>query len=242
MAGHSRWAQIRHKKAGSDAKRSTLFSKLARLIAVASHEGGPDPQTNPKLRSAIEQARDADLPKENIERAIARGGGANEGANLRPLEYEAYGPGGIALLISGLSDNPNRTTNELKRALADGGGRLAETGSVAWMFERRIAVDFARPIAEPEATELILIDAGAEDTARLEDRIRALVAPERQNAFLQSVNARGLTPIASALTPIPQNPIALGLGQRRDAEALIAALEEHPDVIDVWTNLAPERS
>ncbi len=241
MAGHSRWAQIRHKKAGSDAKRGALFSKLARVIAVASREGGADPRANPKLRSAIEQARDAGLPKENIERAIARGGGGAEGENLRPLEYEAYGPGGIAILMSALSDNPNRTTGELKRILADGGGRMAEAGSVGWMFERRIAVDFVRPAADPEDAELALIDAGAEDTGLLEDRIRALVIPERQDAFLQSANGRGLTPLASSLVLIPKNPIALGLAERQDADSLTAALGEHPDVIDVWTNLAEER-
>src|SRR3989338_8890104 len=137
MAGHSRWAQVKHKKAGADARRGARFSKLARLITVATREGGPEPSANARLRSAMEHARGAGVPKENIARAVARAAGGGDGAALVEREYEAYGPGKSAFLIRAVTDNPNRTTAEVKTILAPCGGKLAALGSVAWIFERR---------------------------------------------------------------------------------------------------------
>ena len=238
MAGHSRWAQIRHKKVGVDARRGVLFSKFSRLISVAARGGGPDPAANPKLRQAVEQARAAGLPKDIIERATRRALASAE--TLTAVEYEAYGPGGMALLIAGLTNNPNRTTAEVKRILADGGGRLAEAGSVAWLFERRTAADFPTQAASREAVELALIEAGAEDTAVLEDRIRALLRPEAWPGFAQTLAARGLTPIQTLRVAIPTSRLTLKRAERTAAEELLRTLQAHPDVTEVWTNVADD--
>ncbi len=239
MSGHSRWAQIRHKKAGADAKRGAVFSKLSRLITVAARDGSPDPSTNFKLRQAIEQARDAGLPKDNIERAILRASASADAARLRAVEYEAYGPGGSAFLISGLTDNPNRTTNEIKRILDEFGGRLAEAGSVSWMFKRRVVYEFTPPGGSPDALELALIDAGAEDTAAEEGAVRALVAPEASECFQKRIPGLGISPTRQFLAAIPQNLVSLPPETNTVAEKLIAALEDHQDVTEVWSTVAP---
>ena len=237
MSGHSRWAQIKHKKAGSDAKRGALFSKLSRLITVAARDGGGDPKANAKLRNATEQARSAGIPRENIERAIARGVGGSEEAALREVEYEAYGQSGSAYLIAGVTDNANRTTNEIKHILMEHGGRLAQMGSVAWLFERRIAADFALPEERRDEVELVLIDAGAEDTVVLKDRFRAIVEPERWENFREALDARGFRPLEWSTVALAKNPIAL-TGERFAAVVrLREALEDHSDVNDVWTNV-----
>lgn len=237
MAGHSRWAQVKHKKAGSDAKRGALFAKLARLITVAARESDRDPRTNVKLRGAMERARDAGMPKENIERAIARGSGGTDTERLTSVEYEAYGPGGAALLIAGLSDNPNRTTQEVKHILDEFGGRLANMGSVSWTFERKNIYEFAPPAAGKEEFELTLIDAGADDTSRAGGSIRAVVRPARAQPFLEAMAARGLAPTSSTLAAVPTNLVALDAATHATAIALIEALQEHPDITEVWSNV-----
>ncbi len=238
MSGHSRWTQVKHKKAGSDAKRGALFSKLGRLIAVAAKEGGPNPETNFKLRQAMDQARSAGLPKDNIERAVARAKGGEETDNLSPVEYEAYGPGASAFLISGLTDNPNRTTGEIKRLLDEHGGRLATSGSVAWIFERRIILEFPAEGGKSEDVELALIDAGAEDTNISEAVVRAIVAPEKYEEFSRTVGKLGLTPTTSVFAALPKNVIHISAGDQTKADIMAEALENHPDINDVWTNIA----
>lgn len=272
MSGHSRWAQIKHKKAGTDAKRGAAFSKLIRLITVAAREGGPDPEANFKLRQVMDQARAAGLPKDNIERAAARAKGSEETANLRAVEYEVYGPGGSAFLVSGLTDNPNRTTGEIKRLVDEYGGRLATAGSVAWMFERRIVVEFqVSPVRsktpkasadvhtvrgdasngarahwtsngvgreKTEETELALIDAGAEDVTIGDGLIRAVVPLENYDAFQETISPLALKLKSSVFTAVPKNTIGLNPDDQTKAETIIAALEDHPDINDIWTNIA----
>ncbi len=241
MSGHSRWAQVKHKKAGADAKRGALFSKLGRMISVAAREGGESPEANPRLRSAIEQARGAGMPRENIERAIARARGAAEGASLVTREYEAYGPGASAFLIQAVTDNANRTTNEVKNILAEFGGKLARAGSVAWLFERRVVAEFAAPArGEAETVELALIDAGAEDIQRDEGCCRALVSPEKLESFQRAIAKRGLTPTAIRFAAVAKDAVAPAPEDRRRARALHAALDDHPDVTAVWTNVADD--
>ncbi|MEK9148297.1 MAG: YebC/PmpR family DNA-binding transcriptional regulator [Patescibacteria group bacterium] len=237
MAGHSRWAQVKHKKAGSDARRGMLFSKLGRLISVAAREGGANPDTNPKLRQVIDQARASGIPKENIERAIEHGAGGPEPAKLRAMEYEAYGPGGMALVISVVTDNPNRTLADIKRILGEFGGRLAEAGSVTWMFERRYAADFALPGEGAEEFELRLIDAGAEDIARIPERLRAVVRPEGWSSFQSTIQDRGLTPLAIESIVVSKNMVAVDPQNKNRSATLVQTLEDHPDVTEVWTNL-----
>lgn len=237
VAGHSRWAQVKHRKAGSDAKRGALFSKLGRLIAAAAREGGPDPAANAKLRQTVDQARSAGLPKENVERAIrrAQGGGAT-GTGLEARSYEAYGPGGSAFLIDALTDNPNRTTAELKAILGAGHGQLVAVGSVAWLFTRRVKAEFTCPAGDIETAELALIDAGAEDTAADGQRIRALVDPGRLAALLEAAARMGLYRTVTTPVVIPKDKTALSQNQRTRAAELAAALDAHPDVTAVWTN------
>jgi len=236
MSGHSKWTQIKHKKAGTDAKRGALFSKLARTISVAARDGGANPNLNARLRQAIEYASNAGLPKENIERAVSRAESASDIANLKPVEYEAYGPGGTALIIAGLTDNSNRTTNEVKRILADHGGRLADAGSVAWMFDQRVLVSFPVEGESLDTIELSLIDAGAEDTAADTDHIEAIVVPENLGLFLEKAKKVGLAPTSTHLIAVPKSKIKATAEVVETLTKLTDALDEHPDVQEVWTN------
>lgn len=237
MSGHSKWAQIKHKKAGTDAKRGALFSKLSRVITVVAREGGGDPAANAKLRQAIEQARDSGMPKDNIERAIAKGIGAGGDENLRAVEYEAYGPGGSAFVIIGLTDNSNRTTSEIKYILDGYGGRLAGAGSVLWMFDRKAFAEFELPPGHIEDIELTLIDAGAADTAAGDGRIQALVAPEELDAFQKKAAERGLGSVRSGFVLVPRNTAVLDRPTRAKAAELEQELAEHQDITEVWTTI-----
>lgn len=237
MAGHSRWAQVKHKKAGSDAKRGALFSKLGHLIRTAAHAGGTDPRTNSKLRRTMEQARDAGMPKENIERAIARAEGNADESQVTAREYEAYGPGGTALVIGVLTDSPNRTTAELKHVLGEHGGKIAAVGSVDWLFRRWTVGEFEAG-ARAEVVELLLIDAGAEDTALDGDTVRAFVRPERFERFREAARARGLAPERVAGLVSPKTPVVLSREDRLTLAGLVRALKDHDDVASVSTNAA----
>lgn len=240
MAGHSRWAQVKHRKAGADAKRGALFSKLTRLITAASREGGHDPAANARLRAAIEQARDAGLPKGNIERAVARAAGRAAADALVSRQFEAYGPGASAYLIEVLTDNPNRTAGDLKRILADADGRMADAGSVAWMFERRAVVAFTPAAPDAlEAATLALIDAGALEVEAEGGTLYAAVAPEAVGPFQRAAAGRGLTATRTDVAMVPKATVAIGPDERVRAEALADALADHPDVIAVSTNIQP---
>lgn len=240
MAGHSRWAQVKHKKAGADAKRSANFSKLGRLISSAAREGGEDPNSNAKLRSAIEQARAAGLPKDNIERAIKRASGADPDEILISRDYEAYGPGGSAYLIQTVTDNTNRTAGELKAILSDFGGKLADAGGVAWQFERLAAVSFPPvPESELEALSLFMIDAGASDIESAGGGVTAFVPTESLESFRAAANLQGLRINTITVVMAPKTTVALGKEHRAQAEALNAALEKHPDVTSVATTVRP---
>ncbi|MBI4121502.1 MAG: YebC/PmpR family DNA-binding transcriptional regulator [Candidatus Ryanbacteria bacterium] len=153
MAGHSKWAQIKHQKAATDAKKGKIFGKLARAISIAARERGSDPNTNPSLRSAIQKAREVNVPNDNVERAIKKGAGGGEGASLQEFTYEAYGPGGAALVITGITDNNNRTSNEIKHLLSKHGAKWANPGSVLWAFEKKEGGWESRPYSEVELGE-----------------------------------------------------------------------------------------
>lgn len=237
MSGHSKWAKVKHKKAGTDAKRGALFSKFARMITVAAKEGSPDPETNFKLRQAMERARSAGMPKDNIARAIERSRGGSDAADILEVEYEAYGPGGSAFLIRGLTDNPNRTTSEIKHILDERGGRLAAGGSVAWLFSNRVILEFDLAGRKAEEVELDLIDAGAEDTLKRGNRLQAAVPPERAEGFTLALETKGLRSSASTFTAVAKNPLAVSDEDRVKVETLTNALEDHPEINDVWTNI-----
>ena len=243
MAGHSKWAQIKRKKGATDAKRGQLFSKLTRAIIVASREGGPDPAGNLALQNAIEKAREASMPKENIERAIARGAGAaGDGAAYETVTYEGYGPAGVAVYVEAVTDNRNRTAADVRSIFTKSDGNLGESGSVAWLFERRGVVLVDGNADEDELT-LAAAEGGADDIAREGDSWRVTSAPEALSAVRAAVEAAGVDVQSAELTMVPKTTIELeDEGAARKVLRLMDSLEENDDVQDVYANFdIPER-
>ena len=242
MSGHNKWANIKHRKAAQDAKRSQLFTKLIRELTVAAREGGGDPNSNPRLRSAIERAREANMPKETIEKAIKRGTGELEGVQYIEVMYEAFAPGGVAVLIRALTDNKNRTAQELRHVLSKNGGNMAESGSVGWIFERKGLITVpAGQIADMDEFMMLAIDAGAEDVKEQEDPVQVIVAPEDLTKVRDALSEAGYD-VKASLTYLPKNTVKV-TGQ--DAEKLLRclnALEDLDDVQEVYANFEIEDS
>ncbi|MYD73526.1 MAG: YebC/PmpR family DNA-binding transcriptional regulator [Chloroflexi bacterium] len=237
MAGHSKWAQIKRKKGVTDAKRGQLFTKLGREIAVAVRSGGPKPEENSALRLAVERARASNMPNANIQRAIDRASGGGDGSQLEEIRYEAYGPGGAALLIDSLTDNRNRTVSEVRAALTRAGTGIAESGAVAWLFEQKgvIAVDVDEQL-DPDDIMLAAIDGGAEDVDVDEGLVEVITAPadlESARNALEEVGA----PIASAEVVMrATNTVPVDTDQAGKLMRLIDSLEDLDDVQRVFTN------
>ncbi|HKJ36052.1 MAG TPA: YebC/PmpR family DNA-binding transcriptional regulator [Solirubrobacterales bacterium] len=236
MSGHSKWASIKHKKKATDAKRGKLFTKLARAIAVAAREGGGDPDGNPALALAIDKAKQASMPKDNIQRAIDRGTG--DGADADAIErivYEGYGPGGAALLVEALSDNRNRTGSEIRHAFDRHGGNLGEPNSVAWMFEKRgiIAIDAE---AHDEDDLIGAIDAGADDVEAGEDELRVICDPASFTAVREALEADGIGIVSAEVTMEPTNTVEVEESDAKRLLNLMEALDDHDDVDAVHAN------
>lgn len=237
MSGHSKWHSIKHKKGALDAKRGKLFTKLIKEIAVAARTGGGgDPETNARLRKAVSDAKAANMPNDTIDRAIKRGTGELEGTAYEEVTYEGYGPAGVAVMISAMTDNRNRTVAELRHIFAKNGGNLGESGSVNWMFGKKgyIVVDKAsRP--EDELFEIVT-DAGAEDLRDDEDSFEVLTVPEAFDSVLSAVKRAGIEPRLAEVEMIPQTYIKLEGAEARQMLKLIDALEDHDDVQKVSAN------
>lgn len=236
MAGHSKWAQIKRKKAATDAKRASLWTKLIREITVAARQGGGDPNGNPRLRLAVDAARAANMPNDNIDRAIKKGTGELGGAAYEEVSYEGYGPGGTAIYIEASTDNANRTVAEIRHVFSRNGGNLGASNSVAWMFDRKgqIWLDATR-VEEEKALEDAL-EAGAEDFVREGDQYIVSTAPASFHAVQDALQARGYTPVAAELAMVPRNTVRV---EGADADRLlkmIDALEELDDVSKVFAN------
>lgn len=236
MAGHSKWKQIKHYKAAADAKRGALFTKLIREITVAAKFGGGDPAGNPRLRTAIDAAKAASMPKDNIERAIKKGTGELEGVDYSEITYEGYGPGGVALLVQTLTDNANRTVAELRHKLSRSGGNLGTSNSVAWMFERQgmLLIDGAE-LDEETALEAAL-EAGAQDLRREDAQFVVTTDPSDFHAVRTALEERGLRITESELAMIPKTTVHV---EGKEAETLLKLLEEIEDLEDVqkvWAN------
>jgi YebC/PmpR family DNA-binding regulatory protein len=236
MAGHSKWAGIKHKKAIVDARRGKLFTKLARHITVAAREGGGDPEGNPSLALAVQKAKDASMPKDNIERAIAKGTG--EGTDADALEnvlYEGYGPGGVALLVEALTDNRNRTGSDVRHLLAKHGGNLGEPGSVAYLFDKRglIVVDGGR---YSEDDLLVAIEAGALDVAVDDDVFEILTEPGDLTAVRTALEQAGVGLESAEVTQHPKTRVPIDEDTAGKLMRLIDALEDNDDVGDVHAN------
>jgi len=236
MAGHSKWKQIKHYKAATDAKRGAKFTKLIREITVAAKAGGGDPAGNPRLRTAIDTAKAASMPKENIERAVKKGTGELEGVDYSEVLYEAYGPGGVALMIQALTDNPTRTVAEVRHKLSRGGGNLGATNSVAWMFDRKgqIYVDATR--YEEDAAMEAALEAGAEDFARDEDQYVITTEPTTLHAVKDALEAKGIVATEAEIVWAPKNTVRVEGKEAESLVKLLEALEELDDVQKVEGN------
>ncbi len=244
MSGHSKWSSIKHKKGAADAKRGQLFTKLTRALIVAAKEGGPDPAANLALQNAIEKARAASMPKDNIERAIARGSGTGaDAAAYEHISYEGYAPGGVAVFVEVLTDNRNRAAGEVRHIFARHDGNLAESGSVAWLFERKgvILVD-ADSTNEDELT-MAAAEAGAEDVREEASTFEVICAPEDLHAVRESLEAAGIPVSDAQATMLPKTTIAIeDESTAKKILRLIDDLDENDDVQDVYANFdIPER-
>jgi len=238
MSGHSKWATIRRSKGANDAKRGQLFTKLGHELAVAAREGGGDPEANFRLRLVLDKARQANMPKDNIERAIKRGTGELKGqAELEEAIYEGYGPGGTALMVQVVTDNRNRTVSDVRHVFSRHGGNLGSDGSVAWMFQRKgyISVDPAGQ--DPEEIALQAIDAGAEDFEISDGMLEIYTQMADYSAVLTALTEAGLQIESSQLSWIPQSTAALEEKDALRTLKLVEALEELDDVQEVFTNL-----
>jgi YebC/PmpR family DNA-binding regulatory protein len=243
VSGHSKWSSIKHKKGAADAKRGKLFSKLSRAIIVAAKEGGPDPAGNLALQNAIEKARSYSMPKDNIERAIARGSGQDSDASaFETIVYEGYAPGGVAVIVEALTDNRNRTASEVRHVFAKNDGNLGETGSVAWLFERRGVVLVDGSADEDELT-LAAAEGGADDVQRDGSSWEVTSAPENLTAVREAIESAGFTVENAELTMVPKTTIEVDEeAQAKKILRLIDALEENDDVQEVYANFdIPER-
>ena len=244
MSGHSKWSSIKHKKGAADAKRGQLFSKLSRAILVAAKEGGGDPANNLALQNAIEKARSYSMPKDNIDRAIAKGSGADADANaFETIVYEGYGPEGVALIVEALTDNKNRTAADVRHLFAKHGGNLGATGAVAWQFERLGVVVVAADGVDEEELLLAAADAGADDVEPDGSTFQVTSPPEALSAVREAVEEAGFTIESAELQLVPKSTVSIDdEGKARQVMRLVDALEENDDVQDVYANFdIPER-
>jgi YebC/PmpR family DNA-binding regulatory protein len=238
VSGHSKWSTIKHKKGAADARRGKLFSKLSRAIMVAAKEGGADPASNLALQNAIEKARSYSMPKDNIERAIAKGAGeGTDGASFETVVYEGYGPEGVAVLVEALTDNRNRTASEVRHLFSKFGGNLGATGAVAWQFERRGVV--LVPVDGVDEDELVLTaaDAGADDVERDGSSFVVSAAPEELVGVREALEGAGFELESAGLSMVPKTTVAIAdESTAKQVVRLVEGLEENDDVQDVYAN------
>ena len=244
MSGHSKWSSIKHKKGAADAKRGKLFSKLSRAIIVAAREGGPDPAGNLALQNAVEKARSYSMPKDNIERAIARGSGADADAQaFETVVYEGYGPSGVAVIVEALTDNRNRTAADVRHLFGKHDGNLGGSGAVTWLFERRGVVLVAADGVDEDELTLAAAEGGAEDVARDGSSFQVVAEPESLTAVREAIEAAGIPVESAELTMVPKTTVEVAdEASAKKILRLMDALEENDDVQDVYSNFdIPER-
>jgi len=236
MAGHSKWKQIKRKKAVTDQRRGALFTKLIREITVAAKQGGGDPAGNARLRAAIDAARAENMPQDNIERAIKKGTGELAGVEYQDVTYEGYGPGGAAIIIEATTDNANRTVAEIRYLFSRSGSSLGSANSVAWMFDRKaqIAVDAGR--ADEDATIEAALEAGADDVVRDGEQFVVTAQPTALHAVQEALRAKRLPVVTAELAMLPKSTVKVEGADARALLKLVEALEELDDVAKVWSN------
>jgi YebC/PmpR family DNA-binding regulatory protein len=237
MSGHSKWHTIKHKKGLADAKRGQAFTKIIKEISIAARIGGGDAETNPRLRTAILKAKATNMPKDNIERAIKKGTGDLEGVSYEEILYEAYGPGGVALLIDILTDNKNRAAAEIRNMLNKGGGNLGAAGSVAYLFKRKGLINYDTAKYKEDDILAVAIDAGAEDVSSDPDSIEVTTSPEDFESVVKAMEAKGFEHSMAEIVRVADTNVTLDNDKTEKALRLVEHLEEHEDVQNVATNL-----
>ena len=236
MSGHSKWHTIKHKKGAADAKRGKVFTRIIKELTVAARSGGGDPNSNPRLRTVVTEAKAVNMPADNIKRAIQRGTGELPGVSYEEITYEAYGPGGVAIMIEVLTDNKNRTVGEMRHVLSKNGGNLGEANSVAWMFEKKSYIVVEKAKADEDKLMAAAIDAGADDLRDDGDNWEVVAPPDAHEKVLEAVKGLGVEPDAAEIALLPQNYVKLEGKSAQQMIRLVEALEEHEDTKKVWTN------
>jgi len=239
MSGHSKWANIKHKKAKMDAQKGKIYTKFSKLIIIAVREGGPDPNVNSRLKDIIEKAKDANMPNENIMRAIKRGSGELGGGTYEEVMYEGYGPGGVAILVDATTDNKNRTAGEIRHLFDKYGGNLGEAGCVAWMFEKKgLIVIEKKDGIDVDDVMMQAIDSGAEDVEETEDSIEITTSVDNFETVKNSLKESNIDIFSAEISFVPKSTIAVSESDSEKLEKLLDALEDHDDVQNVYSNYA----
>ena len=237
MSGHSKWSTIKHKKGAADAKRGKIFTKLIKEVMVAARMGGGDPNGNPRLRAAILAARTENMPKENIERAIKKGTGELEGVNYEEINYEGYGPGGVAVLVDVMTDNRNRAASDIRHVFSKSGGSLGEAGCVAWMFSKKGTLVFNKDKLTEEEIMEVALDAGADDVRDQGDQYEVTMAPEDLPAVKAAFDEKNMVYELAEVTMVPQTTVRIeDEKQAQQILRLMDGLEDSDDVQNAYTN------
>lgn len=241
MSGHNKWSKIKRKKGASDAKKSKAFSKVIREITVAARFGGADPDGNPRLRLAMDKAREANMPNDNVQRAIQKGAGGGEGTSLEEFVLEGYGPGGSALLVEVLTDNHNRSVSDIRHIISKHGGSLGAAGCVNWMFNKKGVLTFDKSVGEEQLME-VLLEAGADDIQEQEDLFEATCPPYDITKILAACQKVGIKPAEAGIQMIPQSTVHLNEADAGKILKLMELLEENDDVQNVHSNFDMDES
>ncbi|MDU4960663.1 MAG: YebC/PmpR family DNA-binding transcriptional regulator [Sporomusaceae bacterium] len=236
MSGHSKWANIKHKKGRMDALRGKITTKISREITIAVKNGGADPAGNMRLKLALQKARENNIPKENIQRAIQKGQGSLEGSNYEEFMYEGYGPAGVAIMLDILTDNRNRTAADIRHLFSKNNGNLGESGCVSWMFNQKGVIGVEKDGVDEEALMLLALDAGADDFSADGDVYEILTDPGQFEAVQQALDTAKITVASAQLSMVPQTTVSLSDEDAAKVTRLLEALEEHDDVQEVYTN------
>src|SRR5215470_5402647 len=242
MSGHSKWHSIKHKKGAIDAKRGRMFTKLIKEITIAARIGGGDPEGNPRLRKAISDAKDVNMPADNIKRAVMKGTGELEGGQLEEITYEGYGPAGVALLVEVVTDNRNRTVSEIRHVFSKNGGNMGEAGSVSWMFKKKGSIIVESSKADEETLMTLAIDAGADDFRSEGSTYEIYTAPDAFDKVLQAIKSKGIETESAEISMIPQTYVKVEGKAAQQVVKLMEALDEHDDVQHVYANFDIEES
>ena len=240
MSGHSKWANIKNKKGKTDAAKGKIFTKMAKYIMVASREGGSNPEMNARLREAVLKAKAANMPNDNIDRAIKKGAGELEGAIYEEITYEGYGPGGAAVIVQTLTDNKNRTAADVRHAFDKNGGNLGTNGCVSFLFNRQGKIYIGAEGLDEDEVMMTALDAGAEDFEASEDGFEITTTPEDFGAVLDAVNAAGITPASAEVAMVPSTETKLSEEDTAKMEKMLDMFDDNDDIQEVWHNWEEE--